>query len=280
MDTLKTLKLTVPQIKKRITFLFILFLTCNIYSQTETPKFILASKLYTYKTLALVIRFDRGIDSLNFPIDTTLLKVFTKKLDINGKTISPKKVYYEYRFTAKIDTTYKLPSALIFSNNKSYEIPINEYVVLKKIIKPSKADSLKLIAQKKIDQLEKYKAAEKKRLESKINSRISPKINKQIILLWTDKDVLKINDNFRIVIESNKEFDITRIFKYHLNNLSEKFKIVRSTTSVIYENGSENHYTIFICKALYIGEVTIKPLEIKTEKKTIKTNQWTFNIIE
>jgi len=269
--------------KNRITLILSIFLTSNIFCQTDEPKSILASKFYSYKTLALVVRFDKGIDSINFPIDKNLIKIQNKKLDINGKNLSPKKVYYEYRFTAKIDTTYKLPSAQLWSNNKSYEIPLDEYVILKKPQKPvklSKVDSINLMDKEESDKLEKYKIAEKERLESKIESRISKNINKRGLLLWTDKNILKINDRFRIVIESNMDFYKTSISMGNIENLSKKFSVESAGISTIYENGYEYHYRYFICKALSSGKINLEPIEIKTENKKIKTNQWDFKIID
>ncbi|AXG72039.1 hypothetical protein KORDIASMS9_04301 [Kordia sp. SMS9] len=265
----------------RITLILSIFLTVNVFSQTDEPKSILVSKLYSYETLALVVRFDNGIDSIYFPIDTKLIKVQNKKLDANGKNVSPKKVYYEYRFTAKIDTTYKLPSAQLWSNNKSYEIPLDAYVILKKpqeSIRLSKVDSIKLADKIEADRIEKYKVAEKERLESKIESRISKNINERGLLLWTDKNIVKINDHFKIVIESNMDFDKTSISIEDIENLSQKFKVKSAGISTIYDNGFKHHYRYFICQALASGEVTMKPLEIKTEDKKIKTNHWNFKI--
>jgi len=269
--------------KNQITLLLSIFLTFNVFCQTDEPKSILASKFYSFETLALVVRFDKGIDSINFPIDTKLIKIQNKRLDINGKDLSPKKVYYEYRFTAKVDTTYKLPSAKLWSNSKSYEIPLEQYVILKKPQKPiklSKTDSIKIVEKKDADRMEKYKESEKERLEGKIESRISKNINKRGLLLWTDKNILKINDRFRIVIESNLDFDKTCVSMEYIENLSEKFNVEKAGISTIYENGLEYHYRYFICKALEIGKVNIKPLEIKTENKKIKTNEWNFKIID
>ena len=252
----------------------------NAFCQTDAPKSILVTKFYSFETLALVVRFDKGIDSINFPIDTNLIKSKNKTLDINGQNLSPKKIYYDYRFTAKIDTTYKLPSAKLWSNNKSYEIPIDEYVILKKPVKLSKLDSLKLADEQEVDRIDKYKAAEKERLEGEIASRISKNINDRALLLWTDKNILKINDRFKIVIESNMNFDKTSISMEFIENLSEKFNVEKAGISTLYENGFEYHYIYFICKASATGKINIEPLEIKIEKKKIKTNEWNFEIID
>lgn len=268
--------------KNRITLILSIFLTFSIFCQTDEPKSILTSKFYSYETLGLVVRFDKGIDSINFPINPKFIKIQNKKLDINGKNSSPKKVYYEYRFTAKIDTTYKLPSAQLWSNNKSYEILLDKYVKLKKTqepIKLSKVDSIKLADKKEADKIEKYRVAEKERLEDKIKSRISKGINKRVLLLWTDKNILKINDLFKIVIESNMNFDKTSISMEYMENLSQKFNVKSSGFSTIYEDGFEYHYIYFICKALATGEINLKSLDIKIENKKIKTNKWSFKII-
>jgi hypothetical protein len=176
-----------------------------------------------------------------------------------------------------------LPSAKLWSNNKSYEIPLEEYVLLKKPQKPvilSKTDSIKIIEKQDTDRTEKYKKSEKERLEGKIESRISKNINKRGLLLWTDKNILKINDRFKIVIESNLDFDKTCISMEYIENLSKKFNVEKEGISTIYENGLEYHYRYFICKALAIGKINIEPLEIKTENKKIKTNEWNFKIID
>ena len=269
--------------KNRITLITSIFLTINVYCQTNKPKTILATKFYSFETLALIVRFDKGIDSINFPIDTNLIKSQNKILDINGKNLSPKKVYYEYRFTAKIDTTYKLPSAQLWLNNKSYEISLNEYVVLKKpkeTVKFSQVDSIKLANKQEADRIEKYKEAEKERLEEKIESRISKNINNRGLLVWTDKNILKLNDHFKIVIESNIDFDKASISIEFIENLSEKFNVEKAGISTLYEDGIEYHYRYFICKAIAIGKINIEPLEIKTENKKIKTNEWNFKIID
>ena len=130
-----------------------LFVTCNVFSQTEEPKYILASKLYTYKTLGLVVRFDKGIDSIYFPVDTKLIEVHKRRLDKTGNSEdeSSQKIYYEYRFTAKVDTTYKLPSAQLWSNNESYEILLDKYVKLKKTDKPTEIPQTNTIKKNKAD---------------------------------------------------------------------------------------------------------------------------------
>ncbi|UNZ00343.1 hypothetical protein MQE36_08385 [Zhouia spongiae] len=269
--------------KNRITLLLSLFLTFNVFCQTDEPKSILASKFYSFETFALVVRFDKGIDSINFPIDTKLIEIQIKKLDINGKDLSPKKVYYEYRFTAKVDTTYKLPSAKLWSNNKSYKIPLEEYVILKKPQKPiklSKTDSIKMVEKEDVGKIKKYEGSEKARLEGKIESRLSKNINKSVFLLWTDKNILKINDRFRIIIESNLDFDKTSISMEDIENLSKKFNVEKSGMSTIYDNGMEHYYIYFICKAMESGNIDIKPLKIKTQNKKIETNKWTFKIVD
>jgi hypothetical protein len=73
-----TKTLATRQMKNRITLLLSIFLTFNIFCQTDEPKSILASKFYSFETLALVVRFDKGIDSINFPIDTKLIKIQKK----------------------------------------------------------------------------------------------------------------------------------------------------------------------------------------------------------
>lgn len=262
----------------------LIFLTFNtVYGQIDKPKYILASKLYSSnQTLALVVRFNKGIDSINFPIDTTLIKPFIKKLDINGKDISPKKVYYEYRFTAIRDTIYKLPSAQVWSNSKPFDISINEYVRLKKpkeIVTISKSDSLKLELEKQKEKRKKLKLAQKQRLENKIDSRISRNIAQKTALLWIDKNILKVNEDFRIIIESNVDFDQENITIDYLNKLNDNIEVLKKIVASYYDNGNERYYIIFICKALAKGEFKVEPITIKTEKTTIKTNKWYTKII-
>ena len=271
------------QMKNCITLIISIFLTINVFSQVNEPKSILASKYYSFETLALVVRFDKGIDSINFPIDTNLIKSQNKTLDINGKNLATKKVYYEYRFTAKIDTTYKLPSAKLWSSNKSYEIPIDEYVILKKpkeSVKLPKVDSIILEDKQEVDRIKNHKMSEKERLEGKIESRISKNINHKVFLLWTDKDIVKLNDRFRIVIESNMDFDKTSISMEFIENLSPKFNVEKAGIWTLYDNGFEYHYSYFICKSVATGKINIEPIEIKTDNKRIKTNEWNFEILD
>lgn len=246
-----------------------LFVISNVFSQTEEPKYILASKLYTYKTLGFVVRFDKGIDSIYFPVDTKLVEVHKRLLDKTGNSedASSQKIYYEYRFTAKVDTTYKLPSAQLWSNNESYEILLDKYVKLKKTDKPTE-----------ISQTDTIKKTRKK--EDKIEPRISKNIKERAVLLWTDKNILQVNDHFKIVIESNMDFEKENISSKYIQRLSDKFDIIGSKIFVLFENGSEHHYRCFICKALVAGTIDIKPIDIKIENGKIKTNPWSFKIMD
>ena len=48
-----------------------LFFVINSYGQIEEPQYILASKFFSSNnSIAIVVRYDNGIDSISFPIDT------------------------------------------------------------------------------------------------------------------------------------------------------------------------------------------------------------------
>ncbi len=266
-----------------ISFL-VFIISYNSYSQSDNPKFLLASRYYyANKTLALVIRFDKGIDSITFPVDTTLIKTFIRKLDSNGKELSPRKVYYEYYFSPQADTVYTLPSAQVWNNGKPFKIVLDKQVSLKIPQKPvilSKSDSLRLEKEQQIKRIERRKQAEKERLESKVNSRISKNITHPTVLLWTDKNILKVGDAFRIVVDSNTKFDTEAITFEEVNKWSDKIKMLRKIAGSSYENGTENHYVIFVCRALSKGKFKLNSLTVKTETDTLKTNQWGFEVID
>ncbi len=146
--------------------------------------------------------------------------------------------------------------------------------------KTSTPDSLKNECEKQAVNLQIFKSEEEEWLESEINSRISKNATKTIVSLWTDKSKINVNDNFRIIIESNVEFDTESITIDDINHLSDKIKVLSKTTQSTYENGSENHSLIFMCKALVKGKLKIKPIKVKTEHKTIKTKRRRVKIID
>ncbi len=270
---------------KFVISVFVFIISYSAYSQSDRPKFVLVNTYYyANKTLALVVRFDKGIDSITFPVDTTLVKTFIRKLDSNGKELSPRKVYYEYYFSPQVDTVYKLPLAQVWNDGKPFKIVLDKYVSLKIPPKPvmlSKSDSLKFKAEQQRQRIERRKKSEKERLEGKVDSRISRNITQPTVLLWTDKNVVKVSDIFRIVIESNTEFYTeANTFDCSINQSSDKIKVLRKLSGSNYEDGAGNHYVIFVCKALSKGNVSINSLTIKTEKDILRTNQWIFEIID
>ncbi len=248
-----------------------------MYSQIDKPECVFTNHFFSSpKQLALVVRFDQGIDSIAFPVDTTLLKMHVKKLDINGKAISPQKVYYEYRFTPLTDTVYKLPPAILWSDNKPFDIIRDKYV---RLYKPKKN------AEPSVNETFKYetyapKSVEDKQLKREITSRISKNISEQMIVLWASHIKLKVNDKFRIVIESNADFDKESVTINDIEDLSDKIKVISQENSAIYNNGYEKHYISFICEAVASGQLKIKPLKIKTDHKIFETNIWELDIME
>ncbi len=248
-----------------------------MYSQIDKPECVFANQFFSSpKQLALVVRLDQGIDSIVFPVDTTLLKMHVKKLDINGKTVSPQKVYYEYRFTPLTDTVYKLPPAILWSDNKSFDIIRDKYV---RLYKP------RIVAESSETETDGFvpfasKSVEYKRFSREITSRISKNIAEQMIVLWASHIKLKVNDTFRIVIESNADFDRESVTINDMEGLSDKIKVISKETSAIYNNGYEKHYIRFICKAVASGKLKIKPLKIKTDHKIFETNIWELDIME
>ncbi len=269
---------------KIVISLLVFIISYSAYSQSDNPKFLLANRYYyANKTLALVVRFDKGIDSITFPVDTTLIKTFIKKLDCNGKELSPRKVYYAYYFSPQVDTVYTLPSAQVWNNGKPFKIVLDKQVSLKippKTVILSKSDSVRLEKEQQRKRIERRKKAEKERLEGKFNSRISKNITRPTVLLWTDKNILKVGDAFRIIVDSNTKFDTEAITLEKINKWSDKIKMLRKISGSSYENGAENHYVIFICRALSKGKLKLNSLAVKTETDTLKTNQWGFEVIE
>ena len=64
------------------------------------------------------------------------------------------------------------------------------------------------ITEEKEENLEQLKIEDKKREDCKINSKIPEnKEDKSVVILWTDNIENHVNDEIRIVIESNKYFD-------------------------------------------------------------------------
>ncbi len=146
--------------------------------------------------------------------------------------------------------------------------------------KESTPDSLKNECEKQAINLQIFKSEKEEKLEREIDSKISKNATKTVVLLWTDKSKIKVNDKFRIIIESNAEFDTESITMDDINRLSDKIKVLSKITQSTYENGSENHNLIFICKALAKGKLKIKPIKVKTEHKTTKTKLRRVKIID
>ena len=150
-------------------FIFITFLivTSKSYGQKESPTYILASKYFhSYNSIGVAVRFDNGIDSINFPIDTNKVNVILKKLDMEGKSLSDVKVYYEYQFTPKINGGYKLPNGMIWSKNKSFDMTFKDSIHLSipdPIVKMSTTESIN----REIEKLNLLKAKNKEREEKK-----------------------------------------------------------------------------------------------------------------
>lgn len=267
---------------KLIGLFTLLLIANNCYSQVNQPQYALASKYYSSNSsLGVVVLFKQGIDSINFPIDTSILKVSIKKLDINSKEIQPLKIYYEYRFTPKKDTIYKLPIAQIWLNGKSFPMHFDDSIHLKKSIEKiilSETDSLHLKKEK--DGLKRFKLAKSQKLESQINSRIPKNRKSKTTCLWTDKNNYKVNSKFRIVIESNFEFEEINIAPNFTKSTTKKVQLIKTISSIYYENNYKKQYKIFIYKALRSGTITLQPTELYSDNKKIKTNQWTFKIID
>ena len=232
--------------------------------------------------MGIIVRYDKGIDSINIPIDTNKIKTNLVKLDIEGKKVSDKFVYYEYRFTPKMDGIYKIPNGIIWSKNNSFDMIFKDSVQLKipnPIIKLSVSDSIALELKRQEENLEKLKFHENKRKESKIESRIIEDIDKSpIVKLWTDNLKYKINDKIRIVVESNKDYDGEKLKIKFKNNSEKKLVLLYTRYGQVNDGDKENHYKIFIYKSLSAGIIKIRPFKIIIERKELKTNDLWFMI--
>lgn len=264
------------------TYCLILFVFTTIgFSQNKKPEYHWFGD-YFYnedEALGLAVRFDKGIDSIIFPIDTTLLKTSITKLDSNGKIISPKKVYYAYYVTPKKDSIYKLPDGKIWSNNKSFDLKLDKIITIEipKPAKPlTKSELRKLEKEKEQPRIKEEKVEELKKLKENIDSRISNNIKKRTALLWTDKNAYKVGDYVRIVIESNTEFNSIDIEPKFTNNANEKLSFYSTLYATRYNNGIERHYKAIIYKATVNGTITLSALRLKSG---LITNNWSFKII-
>ncbi len=270
---------------KKIIFKIIVFLffVNDGYGQIDKPKYVLVSKSFnSYESMGFVVRYDEGIDSIKIPIDTNKIKINLVKLDIEGKNSSNKKVYYEYRFTPKVDGFYKIPNGIILSGNKSFDMIFNDSIKLKipnAIIKLSVSDSIAFELKKQEKSLEELKFYENERKESKIESRIVENIDKSaIVKLWTDNTKYKTNEKIRIVLESNKDFDSEKLKIKFKNNSGKKLELVNTRYGQIYVDGKENHHMIFIFKSLDTGMIKISPFKIVIDNQEIMTNNLQFEI--
>lgn len=260
-----------------------LFFVINSYGQIEEPQYILASKFFSSNnSIAIAVRYDNGIDSIHFPIDSNKVKVNIIKLDIEGKTIANKKVYYEYQFTPKINGTYKLPKGIIWSGRNSFKMVFKDKINLhipESTIKLSSSDSIASIIQEEKDKIVKLEKIEKKRAENTIISRIPKVLDENIfVMVWTDSLQYNINDEVRIVVESNKSFDITDVNIQSNINYYNKLNLIKSSYKGVYENETEWHYNIFIYKAVEAGIIEVRPFKVEIEKKMIETNTLRFSI--
>lgn len=202
------------------------------------------------------------------------------KLDNEGRNLLDKKIYYEYRFTPKINGTYKIPNGKIWTNNNSFDMFFNDSIKLEipePITKLSVSDSIALAL--KIEE-ENFRIKEKRRAECDINSRIPDNNNKIKVLLWADNMKYKVNNEIRIVAESNRDFDYETLKINLKNNLGTKLEFLGSCITSVYENGKEKHHTVFTCKSLETGIITISPFKIKIGNRKTKTNTLWFEITE
>ncbi len=260
-----------------------LFLLTKNFGQIEKPKYILASKsFYSHNSMGFVVRYDAGIDSINIPIDSNKIKINIIKLDKNGSNLSDKKIYYEYRFTPKINGNYKLSNGKIWSHKNSFNMIFDDSIKLKipePIIKLSKTDSIALEIKKQNENLEQLAFYENERKESHIDSRIIENSSKNtIVKLWTDKIEYNINDNVRIILECNKDFYQEKLKLIFKNNSENKLKPIKTICKQIYDNDHELYYKIFIYQSLDIGAIEIDPIKIIIEGKELKTDNLQFTI--
>jgi hypothetical protein len=257
-------------LNKIISSLALLVISAKSYSQEDIPTYVLASKYFSKQNaIGVIIRFDNGIDSINFPIDTTKIKIHLKTLDIEGKSLSNNKVYYEYQFTPKINGRYKLPEGIIWSKSKSYEMTFKDSINLSIPDSIVKNDHVN----EENERLLLFNRYEKEREESKIFSRLETNPKKRAIM-WSDNKDYKINDQIRIIIEVQTDFDSEDLKANLLNNIDKKLKLLRNYNVRKHENGKKQHYSVFIFKALEIGTIEIPSFKIKIKKRTIETNSW------
>lgn len=255
------------------------------FGQIDEPRYILASKLFdSYKSMAFVVRYDQGIDSITIPIDANKIKINIKKLDINGQELLPKKVYYEYQFTPKVNDFYKIPKGIIWSGKNKFDIVFNDAIKLKipePIIKLAVSDSIALNLENQEILLQEQKYYENERQESKVESRIIENLNQKIVVkLWTDHENYIVNDKIRIIVESNKDFNREKIKIEFEKESGNKLELVRTRHGNYYEDGIEKHNIIFIYKSLESGKIIIKPVKLIIDKKEMKTKRLEFEILD
>jgi hypothetical protein len=264
--------------KNLLKLIFYLFFVINCYGQIEKPKYILASNFfYSHNSMGIVVRYDKGIDSINIPIDTNKIKINLLKLDIEGKKISDNYIYYEYQFTPKIDGFYKIPNGKIWSKNNLFDMVFKDSIKLKipnTIIKISSSDSIALENNKIVE----LKIEEKKRAECTINSRIKESVNTITVIAWTDKLDYKVNDEIRIIVECNNDFDKEKLELKFKNNSKNNLYLLRTCRQTIYENNIEKHHIIFIFKSINTGIIKISPINILINGKVKQTNDLIFNV--
>lgn len=264
--------------KNLLKIILYLFFVINCYGQLEKPKYILASNFfYSHNSRGIIVRYDKGIDSINIPIDTNKIKINLLKLDIEGKKISNNYIYYEYQFTPKIDGYYKIPIGKIWSKNNSFDMVFKDSIKLKipdPIIKISSSDSIA----SENNKIEELKIEEKNRAECTINSRIKENENTIIAIVWTDKLDYKVNDEIRIIVECNNDFDKEKLELKFKRNSKKKLILLRSCRQTIYENDIEKHHIIFIYKSINTGIIKISPINILIKGKVKQTNDLIFNV--
>lgn len=261
---MRTIKYSVIK-AMQISVFVALFCTSKMYSQYNDLKYRFGSTDYFSKAVGLVVRYDKIIDSIYFPVDTSKIKVDIKKLNIKGKKATDSIVFYQYMFTPKIKGKYLLPKAIVYSKNNKFPIICKDTL------------SLYIPNKKERESTNSYSFF-KTDGSFTITSRLKTKSKKINFLNWIDKDNCKVGEVILFVIESRKGIDNIKSTLPLSKAIQKNITLYGVQFRGRIENGIEYNSYIYKLKAIKKGKVTIPPFTLKIGNKNFKTKKLKFRI--
>lgn len=233
----------------------------TLFAQDEGPVYKLAStNINNKQQFSVVFRYDATIDSVVWPIDSNILGINYKRLNLQGLPATDEVVCYMYYFTAKTKGPYVLPAGNIWSKGKAFPFTMNDTLHLNIQDTTSSISSL----------FERWLTPDSAKQQTSVKSffdtsDIKPRKEnlKQNLYVWADKESYLLNEKVRVVAEF-KSRDIQNDFKLTLSNTNQKYlKLVSTSTNYNITNGKETQYTVYTYVATNSGKVFITANEMR-----------------